>query len=84
MDKKELLILSNALNNEYGFELIYILLEELGAFDRGLNRNASDKEIFMQLGKREKGVWLLDNIFKANKEKYTEILEKKEREINNG
>lgn len=84
MDKKELQILSNTLNDEYGFKFIYLLLNELGAFDRGINRNAENKEIFMLLGKREKGQWLLDNIFLANKEKYIELLDKKERENNNG
>ena len=84
MDKKELLILSNVLNDEYGLKLIKLLLNELGAFERGLNRNASDREIYMTLGKREKGTWLLDNIILANKQKYLEILEENEREINNG
>lgn len=84
MEKRELLILANALNNEYGYKLVYILLNELGAFERGINRNAETKEVFMTLGKREKGQWLLDNIFKADKEKYIQLLEEKEKEYNNG
>lgn len=80
MDKRELQTLSNVLKDDYGFQFILTLLNELGAFDRGLNRNASDKEIFMTLGKREKGQWLLDCIFQANKQKYIAILEQKEKE----
>lgn len=80
MDKRELQILSNVLNNDYGFKLILILLREFGAFERGLNRNASDKEVLMTLGKREKGTWLLDCVYKANKQKYLEILEEKEKD----
>lgn len=80
MDKRELQILSNVLNNDYGFKLILILLKELGAFERGLNRNASDKEVFMSLGKREKGQWLLDCIFDANRQKFHEVFEQKEKE----
>jgi hypothetical protein len=80
MDKRELQTLSNVLNNDYGFQFILLLLNELGAFDRGINRNASDKEIFMTLGKREKGQWLLDCVFKANKQKYLDLIEQKEKE----
>ena len=80
MDKRELQTLANVLNNDYGFKFILTLLNELGAFDRGLNRNVSDKEVFMTLGKREKGQWLLDCIFQANKQKYLELLTQKEKE----
>ena len=80
MERKELQALSNVLRNDYGFKTILLILKELGAFERGLNRNASDKEVFMTLGKREKGLWLLDCIYKANKEKYLKILEEKEKE----
>ena len=75
MDKKELQILSNVLNNEYGFKLICTILEALGAFEYGINRTRSDKELFMLLGKREKGYWLLDCCLQANFQKYTEIME---------
>jgi hypothetical protein len=80
MDKRELQTLSNVLNNDYGFQFVLLLLNELGAFDRGINRNASDKEIFMTLGKREKGQWLLDCVLKANKQKYLDLIEQKEKE----
>ena len=74
MDKKELLILKNVLNENNGFKLILLLLNKAGAFERGLNRTANDKEIFMTLGKREIGMWLLDQCFEADREKYFELL----------
>lgn len=74
MEQDELLILNNVLVSEDGFKLLKILLLQLGAFERGLNRSANDKEIFMTLGKREKGLWLLDNILNANPEKYMELI----------
>lgn len=80
MDGKELQALSNVLNNDYGIKVILRILNELGAFDRGLNRNATDKDIFMTLGKREKGLWLLDSIYQASKDKYLKILEEKEKQ----
>jgi len=82
MIKSELQALSNVLNNPYGFKIIYLLLVELGAFERGINRNSSDKDCFMTLGKREKGLWLLDCVRQANITKYIELLQKKEGEKN--
>lgn len=82
MNDTDKLNLSNVLNNKYGFDLILVLLKKSGAFERGLNRSANDKEIFMTLGKREIGVWLLDQIFLADKEKYIEILTEIKKEKN--
>lgn len=82
MIKSELQALSNVLNDKYGFKVIFRILSELGAFERGLNRNSSDKDCFMTLGKREKGIWLLDCIRQANLSKYIELLQKKEGEKN--
>lgn len=74
LNKDELQILSNVLVDKDGFKLMLILLKQFGAFERGLNRSATDKEVFLTLGKREQGQWLLDNIYQANREKYTELL----------
>lgn len=82
MNKKELLTLKNVLNNQYGFDLLYSLCLKSGSFERGLNRNANDKEIYMQLGKREFGQWLLDNILEADKDKYFEIVTEYKKEKN--
>lgn len=76
LNKDELQTLSNVLVDNDGFKLMFILLKQFGAFERGVNRNATDKEIFMTLGKREQGLWLLDNIFQANRNKYLELLTK--------
>ncbi len=80
MIKSELQALSNVLNDRYGFKVIFKILTELGAFERGINRNSSDKDCFMTLGKREKGLWLLDCIRCANVNKYIELLQKSEGE----
>lgn len=80
MDKEQLELLNNVLVDKDGFKFILLLLNELGAFDYSVNRSASDKEIFMSLGKKEKGCWLLQNCFKANQDKYIELLKEKENE----
>ncbi len=74
MEKEDLLTLNNVLISDDGYKFVKILLNQLGAFERGLNRSANDKEIFMTLGKREKGQWLLDNILKANPEMYMQLI----------
>lgn len=74
IDDEFLTNLKNVLNDRFGFDVIYVLLKELGAFERGINRNFNDKELLLTLGKREKGTWLLDCIFKADSEKYIELL----------
>lgn len=74
LNKEELQTLSNVLVDKDGFKLMLILLRQFGAFERGLNRNSTDKETFLTLGKREQGQWLFDNIYQANKEKYQELL----------
>lgn len=74
LNKEELQILSNVLVDKDGFKLMLILLRQFGAFERGINRNSTDKETFLTLGKREQGQWLLDNIYQANREKYIELL----------
>lgn len=76
MDKDELQILSNVLCDKDGFKFIFLLLKKLGAFERGLNFELPDKQLFTTLAKREQGIWLLDNIYKANPEKYNSILAK--------
>lgn len=74
LNKEELQTLSNVLVDKDGFKLMLILLRQFGAFERGINRNSTDKETFITLGKREQGQWLLDNIYQANSEKFLELL----------
>lgn len=83
MDKDELRELSNVLNSEFGLNTVFVLLKKFGAFERGLNRTSSTKEDYLTLGKREQGVWLLDCVFKANKDKYMQILEMNQKEKEN-
>lgn len=77
MNKDYLRVLSNVLCDDDGFKFVLMLLEELGAFERGINCSLPDKQIFMSIGKREKGLWLLDNIYEANPQKYTELLKER-------
>ena len=74
LTKEELQTRSNVLVDKDGFKLMLILLRQFGAFERGINRNSTDKETFLTLGKREQGQWLLDNIYQANSNKYLELL----------
>ena len=75
MNEKELQNLKNVLNNPEGLKFLSVLLRKLGAFDRGYNFQNSEKEIFKMLTKREQGLCLLDNCFKANFNKTVEIVE---------
>ena len=74
MDKEDLEILNNVLVSPDGFNLILLLLKQFGAFERDLNTNVDDKQIFKILGKRSCGIWLLDRCFEANRKKYLELL----------
>ena len=77
MNDEQLLNLTNVLNSEDGFELVKVLLDKLGAFERGINVNASDKEILITQSRRQLGLWLLDNCYCANPNKYMEILKER-------
>lgn len=81
MTENELFCLNNVLCDKWGFELICILLKKFGAFERGLNCNLSEKEIFMQLGKRATGIWLSDCILETNQDKFLEIVRKIRKDI---
>lgn len=81
MDKKELQILKNVLNNDYGFQLIRILLHKLGAFERGYNMSLDDKEIWRTLAKREQGFWLLDCVYYADKSKLIDLIDEERKDI---
>lgn len=74
MNEDELRNLCNVLNSDFGMDTIFCILCNLGAFENSINRAASLKEDYLILGKREKGKWLLDCVYKANKDKYLEIL----------
>lgn len=67
----------NVANSKDGLYFIEILLDKLGAFERGCNFQNRDLEVFNR-GKREQGLWLLDLLLQSNFEKYVEI-EKKRR-----
>lgn len=66
------LIVSNVANNSDGFKFIQILLEKLGAFERGCKFDNTNMEYYNR-GKREQGLWLLDLLGNSNINKLTEI-----------
>ena len=67
------LIVKNVANNQEGFKFLNILLDRLGAFERGCNFQNHDIEMFNK-GKREQGLWLLDLLRDSNFEKFIEIV----------
>ena len=69
-------IVKNLLNTDAGFEFIDILLDKLGAFDRGCNFQNIQQEYFNR-GKREMGLWLLDLVQDSNFNKFIEINKKR-------
>lgn len=80
MDEKELSDLRAVLNisNGSGFRVILKLLNELGAFETGVRADSSTKEDYLTLGKRAKGAWLLECVYKADEKKFLEMLKKKD------
>lgn len=75
-EDKFLEILKDVLNSDYGFEFIQEMLEKLGAFERGCNFDNTNMEYYNR-GKRDKGLWLLDLVRKADLNKFEEILIKR-------
>ena len=74
MDNDELIYLRNVLNSDFGFETIYRICKELGAFENGLSRQTTTKEDYLIIGKREKGRWLLDCVYRASNQKFLDML----------
>ena len=64
--------LKNVSNTKEGLNFITILLDKLGAFERGCNFQNHDIEVFNR-GKREQGLWLLDLLAQSNFDKFVEI-----------
>lgn len=73
------LIVKNVSNTIEGLKFIEILLDKLGAFERGCNFQNHDLEVYNK-AKREQGFWLLDLLRDSNFEKFIEI-EKQRRTI---
>lgn len=71
-DEQIKLIVHNVAENDDGFEFLSILLEKLGAFERGFNFQNHEMEVYNR-GKREQGLWLSDLIRDSNFNKYTEL-----------
>lgn len=66
------LIVKNVSNSDEGLKFIEILLDKLGAFERGFNFQNRDVEIANK-SRREQGLWLLDLLQDSNFNKFIEI-----------
>lgn len=80
MNEDQIRNLRNVLNSDFGTDTIFCILNNLGAFENAINRSSSAKEDYLILGKREKGKWLLDCVYRADQEKYLEILARAKKE----
>ena len=69
-------IVKDVLNTPAGFKFAEILLDKLGAFERGTNVQNVYTEYFVK-GKREQGLWLLDLIKDSNFNQFVEIMKKR-------
>jgi len=72
-------IVKNVANDDEGFKLIDLLLDKLGAFERGINLQNPEMEIYNR-GRREAGLWLLDTLRESNFNKFIEIQKQRSRE----
>lgn len=72
--------LKNVSNKEEGLNFIEILLDRLGAWERGCNFQNREMEVFNR-GKREQGLWLLDLLKESNFEKFIEIEQRRRKEL---
>lgn len=75
-DEEIRLIVQNVANDSEGFKFLEILLDKLGAYERGAKFDNSNMEYFNR-GKREQGLWLLDLLRDSNFEMYKKIEEKR-------
>ncbi|MDD3238230.1 MAG: hypothetical protein PHV37_09065 [Candidatus Gastranaerophilales bacterium] len=78
-DKELQIIVNNVAVDSDGYKFLCILLDHLGAFERGCNTENERKEFYSR-GKREQGLWLLDLIAKSNIEIYTKIISERNNE----
>lgn len=73
-------IIKNVANHDAGLCFIEILLDKLGAYERGCNFQNHDIEVFNR-GKREQGLWLLDLLKQSNFKKFIEIEERRRKNL---
>jgi len=72
--------LKNVANTDNGLCFIEILLDKLGAYERGCNFQNHDMEVFNR-GRREQGLWLLDLLKESNFNKFIQIEEGRRKQL---
>lgn len=80
-DKQLMQILNNVIVTSDGFKLFQYLLEQLQAFDRGVNLD-NERLDFKNRIIREQGLKLLDMLFEANMKKAMEIIKERNKQEN--
>lgn len=78
-DKEMLQIVNNVAVDEDGYKFLQILLDKLGAFERGINFDNDRKEFYSKV-KREQGLWLHDLIGRSNIDVLKKIIEERNNE----
>ena len=63
-----------------GLNFIEILLDKLGAWERGCNFQNRDMDTFNR-GKREQGLWLLDLLKESSFDKFIEIEKRRRKDL---
>ena len=75
-DEQIKMTLKNVATKDEGLDFIEILLDKLGAFERGCNFQNHDLDVFNR-GRREQGLWLLDLLKESKFQKFVEIEERR-------
>ena len=78
-DKEIEIIFNNVIVTEDGYKLFKYLLEELGAFERGINFQDKEKDYYNRV-KREQGLKIFDILVKANLKKLMQIINERNEE----
>ena len=71
-EKKIIELIKDVIQTQAGYMLFEILLEKFGAFERGCNFENLYLEYYNK-GRRDKGLWLLDLVEKADIEALNKI-----------
>lgn len=65
-------IVKSVVQTDAGFKFIDILLDKLGAFERGCNFQNIEQEYYNK-GRKEQGLWLLDLVRDSHFNQYIEL-----------
>lgn len=78
-DKEIEIIFNNVIVTEDGYKLFKYLLNEFGAFERGINFQNKEQDLYTR-AKREQGLKIFDILSKANTKKLFQIINERNEE----